>query len=233
MSCMVVHLAVPQLAPSDGCWRGRESLGVVGLRLGSFELGLRRRAPSRTTISSSGVSERCPSTRPPASRTASRSGTAQSARSPTPAPSCHRAARRAAPRPRPPPRWVRPRRRKRRARRRPAAPSTPAMPSPTRAPTAARSSARWSSSRSDTPTTADVVAVAHHERSVDDPDLPDVAEACQLFGDPTLEQVAVREADHECLDGSDGHGFLLVGMRRDTRHDHIVSDPVAARITQM
>ena len=44
-----------------------------------------------------------------------------------------------------------------------------------------RSSARWSSSRSDTLSTASVVAVAHHEHGIDDPDLSDVAEPCQLL----------------------------------------------------
>ena len=56
----------------------------------------------------------------------------------------------------------------------------------------------------------DVVAVTHHEHGVDDPDLADVAQACELLRDPTLEQVVVGEADHEALDGSDAHGHVLL-----------------------
>ena len=79
----------------------------------------------------------------------------------------------------------------------------------------------------------DVVAVAHHEHGIDDPDLADVAQACQLLGDPTFEQVVVRKADHECLDGSDGHGGPpgFDGLPHAARP--MVGDPTAARITQM
>jgi hypothetical protein len=59
----------------------------------------------------------------------------------------------------------------------------------------------------------DVVALAHHEHGIDDPDLADVTQTSQFFRDPTLEQVVVRKADHERLDGSNGHGcFLLLGI---------------------
>ena len=80
-----------------------------------------------------------------------------------------------------------------------------------------------------------VVAVAHHERRVDDPDLPDVTETCQLVGDPTLEQIAVREADHECLDGSDAHGEVPPARPVPPIDDTvpIVSKLAPARITQI
>ena len=51
----------------------------------------------------------------------------------------------------------------------------------------------------------DVAAVAHHEHGIDNPDLADIAQPSQLFGDPAFEQVVVGKTDHECLYGSDGH----------------------------
>ena len=79
----------------------------------------------------------------------------------------------------------------------------------------------------------DVVVVAHHEHGVDDPDLADIAQARQLLGDATFEQVVVRKADHECLDGSDGHGGPPGCDGPPHAARPIVGDRTAARITQM
>ena len=59
----------------------------------------------------------------------------------------------------------------------------------------------------------DVVTLAHDEDGVDDPDLADVAEPCQLGGDAALEEVIVREADDERLNRSDGHADPPVRCR--------------------
>ena len=158
------------------------------------------------------MSERCPSTRPPASRTASRSGTAQrcsiastSAELPSGSSSSSPAATASA-----------------------TVGASASMEAPRSAP-AVRALLASDAEPDQGPDRSaqlgplliveirhaqhrDVVAVSHHEHGIDDPDLPDIAETGQLFGDPALEQVVVREADHECLDGSDGHVFLLVRM---------------------
>ena len=95
------------------------------------------------------------------------------------------------------------------------APSAPAMPSPTRAPTAARSSARWSSSRSETLS----IAMSSPSRTTNTASTiricPTSLRRAELFRDPTLERLVVRKADHERLDGSDGHDcILLLKVRR-------------------
>ena len=56
----------------------------------------------------------------------------------------------------------------------------------------------------------DLVLLTYHEHGIDHADLADVAQAHQLVGDATFEEVVLRKADQKCLDWSDGHGWCLL-----------------------
>ena len=79
-----------------------------------------------------------------------------------------------------------------------------------------------------------LVVLAHDEHGIDDPDLTDVAQASELIGDATFEQIVVRESDHEGLDWSDAHRvFLLLRSRRRGAAHSRMDDPVDGRIIQI
>ena len=178
-------------------------------------------SPSATpnAISSSGVSERCARTSRPHHAPRLAVGAPRGARSPGPAPSCRRATRPAGSPPRPRRRSASPLRPMRRGRRRPRRPPTGDTQADQRADRRPQLGPLLIVQIGHAQHRG-VFAVAHHEHGVDDPDLADVTQTCQFVGDPTLEQVAVREADDECLDGSDAHGgYLLRYCAADRRHD--------------
>ena len=150
------------------------------------------------------VSERCPITTPPASRTASRSGIAQ--RCSIASTSAELPSGRSSSSPPPPPRLRWEHRHRRCAERRAEHGALGAGDAEADEGTDRGAQLgplvvveiRHAQER-------DVVALAHHEHGVDDPDLADIAQARELVGDASFEQLVVGEADHERLDGSDGH----------------------------
>jgi len=54
----------------------------------------------------------------------------------------------------------------------------------------------------------DVIAITGDEHGIDDSNLSDITETCQLLGDSTLEHFVVRETNHQPLNRSNRHAEI-------------------------